>query len=139
MELIVLDEGEDAKASDIEDYGKYSLEELAEEINSGHQAIGEGLRRSAMEVVHNGARLVAAKSKLPHGEWLPWLAKNCPEISQQTASRYVQTYNKAQSNYALMSNLSPTEAYKALGIVKEDNPHVANNSGENEWYTPPVV
>ena len=43
---------------------------------------------------------------MKHGMWLNWLAENCREISQQTASRYMQLYEKIKPNYALMSNLT---------------------------------
>ena len=78
-------------------------------------------RRLAVHVAQVGAWLTAAKAKCQHGEWLPWLADNCAEISQQTASNYMRLYDKAASNYQLIGNLTPTQAYKELGVVRNNN------------------
>src|SRR5262249_24189032 len=37
-----------------------------------------------------GELLKEAKAKLPHGEWLSWLKKQC-ELSQRTAQRYMKS------------------------------------------------
>jgi len=67
------------------------------------------------------ANMVAAKQKCQHGEWLEWLGENCPEISQQTTSNYMRTYQKMidYPNYQLIGNLTPSQAYRELGIVKD--------------------
>jgi N6-adenosine-specific RNA methylase IME4 len=94
--------------------------ELTEWINTGHAAIKMAVRRLAIHVAQVGAWLVAAKDKCQHGEWLPWLAENCPEISQRTAYRYTELYEKFRdSNLSLMANLPITTAYRELGIVKD--------------------
>ena len=78
------------------------------------------VRRLAIHVAQVGAWLVAAKDKCQHGEWLPWLAEYCPEISQRTAYRYTELYEKFRdSNLSLMANLPITQAYRELGIVKD--------------------
>ena len=102
------------------------LDDLAIWINTGHSAIKFAVRRLAVHVAQVGAFLVVAKSKVKHGEWLDWLAENCPEISHDTATRYVKTYHGLRglvndSNYALVRNLTPMQAYKALGIVRDAN------------------
>ena len=53
------------------------------------------MRRLAIHVAQVGGWLIAAKDKCEHGEWLDWLAENCPEISHDTASRYMKLYEKA--------------------------------------------
>jgi len=110
LELMPADEFADVEAS-----------QLAEWVNMGHAAIKMAVRRLAIHVAQVGAFLVAAKDKCQHGEWLPWLAENCPEISHDTATRYMKTYDKMldESNYARMRNLTPTQAYRELGIVKD--------------------
>jgi hypothetical protein len=37
-----------------------------------------------------GERLVKVKDSLKHGEWLPWLKENCPELSERTAREYMR-------------------------------------------------
>ena len=72
-----------------DDFADYSLEDLAQQINNGHQAVEFQVRRMAGHVAQVGAWLVAAKAKCKHGDWL---ADNCPEISRYTSSRYMKTY-----------------------------------------------
>jgi len=108
LELMPADEFADVEAS-----------ELAEWINTGHSAIKMAVRRLAIHVAQVGAFLVAAKDKCQHGEWLDWLKENCPEITQPTAWRYTKLYEKAKSNYSLLNNLTPIQAYRELGIVKD--------------------
>jgi protein gp37 len=107
-----------------DDFADCSLEDLAQQINNGHQAVEFQVRRMAGHVAQVGAWLVAAKAKCKHGDWLDWLADNCPEISRYTSSRYMKTYvqliSKANgSNVARMQHMTPTQAYKALGIVRD--------------------
>ena len=49
--------------------------------------------------------LIAAKAKRTHGEWLPWLAEKCPEISDDSARNYMKTYDRAASNPEIFRNL----------------------------------
>ena len=62
-----------------------------------------------------------AKSKVNHGEWLDWLAENCSEISERTHNNYVRLYNVHQANPQLIADLTPMQAYKALGVVRDAN------------------
>jgi len=118
---------------------KYTLEQLAELINGGQEKIGYGLRYSAIQVCQSGGYLTAAKAKVNHGGWLPWLADNCQEISQQAASNYMRLYEAYKENYQLIGNLTPTQAYKQLGIISNGKAHVSQATGENEWYTPSTI
>jgi hypothetical protein len=99
------------------------LDELATWINTGHAAIKFAVRRLAVHVAQVGAFLVAAKGNVKHGEWLDWLAENCSEITVRTAQRYIGMYEKlsVHPNTTLVSHLTPMQAYKALGIVREMN------------------
>ena len=102
-----------------DDFASFSLDDLAQQINDGHQAIRFSVRRLAGHVAQMGAWLTAAKAKCQHGEWYQWLDSNCAEITQRTATNYMRTYDKAISNRKLISDLTPTQAYKALGVVRE--------------------
>lgn len=105
-----------------DDFTDVSETELADWINTGHIAIKMAVRRLAIHVAQVGAWLVAAKDKCQHGEWLPWLAENCPEISESTHNRYVKTYKKVTANPSVMTdlrNMTPMQGYSHLGIVKD--------------------
>jgi len=111
-------EGGQIKIQHADDFADDSLGDLAERINGGHRGLQVATRRLAGHVAQVGAWLTAAKDKCQHGEWLPWLDDNCAEITQRTATNYMGLYNKAISNQKLISDLTPTQAYKALGVVK---------------------
>jgi len=106
---------------DVNSLESVPLDELAIWINTGHAAIKFAVRRLAVHVAQVGAFLVAAKAKVNHGEWENWLTANCPEVHTATAWRYTQVYKRGESNLALMQDLTPMQAYKALGIVRDAN------------------
>src|SRR3990167_4407011 len=93
-------------------YTTVSLDKLAGLINEGHEKLHSGARRMAIHVAQVGAWLTAAKDKCEHGDWLPWLAKKCPEITDRTARKYMALYRKVEPNRNLSSDLLPTQAYK---------------------------
>ena len=63
----------------------------------------------ACPAYHVNPRLAIAS----HGEWLDWLAFNCPEIGKSTAYNYMGLYEKAEAvNLQLLGNLTPMQAYK---------------------------
>lgn len=108
-------------------------ETLAEWINAGHAAIKMAVRRLAIHVAQVGAWLVAARAKCQHGEWLNWLVQNCPQISQRTAYNYIEIYDELKdANLQLVANLTPTQAYRLVGIIKEDKPQVENTADRSD-------
>jgi Protein of unknown function (DUF3102) len=66
-----------------------SLAELAARINTEHLAASRALKQGAEHAMNAGDLLIEAKVKVPHGQWLPWLAKHC-DISERTAQLYMR-------------------------------------------------
>jgi hypothetical protein len=65
------------------------LAALAAEINAEHRA-GEAAARKGMDHFRKaGAALLKAKAACQHGGWLPWLKKNCPDVAERKAQRYM--------------------------------------------------
>ena len=123
-----------------DDFADYSLDDLAQQINDGHQGLQVATRRLAVHVAQVGAWLTAAKAKCQHGEWLPWLDGNCAEITQRTATNYMGLYHKAMSNQKSISDLTPTQAYKELGVVRNNNgSDWYQSSDSDDWWTPQWV
>ena len=67
-----------------------SLDALAAAINDDHEAV-EHMARSTLDRARAaGDKLLQAKSQVAHGQWLPWLAANCPRLATRTAQAYMK-------------------------------------------------
>nr|WP_234894923.1 DUF3102 domain-containing protein [Sinorhizobium meliloti] len=62
---------------------------MAAEINRAHEAAGLAGRELVRHAIAAGQRLIEAKALVAHGEWLPWLKKNCA-IPTRTAQLYMR-------------------------------------------------
>jgi hypothetical protein len=69
--------------------GSNSLPDLAARIRTEHEATAAALQSAVMHAMTAGDLLIEAKAQLKHGQWLPWLAKNCV-ISERTAQLYIK-------------------------------------------------
>ena len=69
-----------------------SLPDLATRIRAGHSAVIEAKKNIVRKAIEVGGWLKQAKDspEMKHGQWLPWLKANCPEISERTAQRYME-------------------------------------------------
>lgn len=68
-----------------------------------------------------GDLLLRQKTSLPHGAWLPWLVAHCPEISAETARRYMRLSKRSQVT-DLTAATSLRQAYLATGVLPEAPP-----------------
>jgi hypothetical protein len=89
-----------------------SLDAKAEQIRELHQQCEDFTRRTeeaakeaALKAWEAGKRLLEVKESLRHGEWIPWLQKQLPQLSQATVYRYRKIAEFFKS---------PEEAAKAL-------------------------
>jgi hypothetical protein len=74
------------------------LTTLAASINAEH-AQAQAAAGAAVEHARRcGELLIEAKSKTNHGEWLPWLMANCPDIAERTAQAYMRVARACLSN-----------------------------------------
>jgi Protein of unknown function (DUF3102) len=74
------------------------LPELAARIRAEHEATAAALRTSVEHGIAAGELLIEAKSKVPHGQWLPWLNENC-SMSERSASHYRRRRPRAYTSY----------------------------------------
>jgi hypothetical protein len=66
-----------------------ALKAIATDINEEHRLAVGAARRSLEHARRAGDLLIEVKSRLPHGEWLPWLVANC-EFSERSAQGYMR-------------------------------------------------
>src|SRR5262245_45203128 len=64
------------------------LPELARRIDAEHQCFEATVRQALRHARNAGDLLRQAKARLPHGQWLAWLAANCA-VTPRTAQRYM--------------------------------------------------
>lgn len=65
-----------------------------------------------------GRLLNRQKESLPHGEWQPWLAAHCPDISAPTARRYMRLAKRSH-DHSLDDAVGLRQAYLATGVLPE--------------------
>ena len=78
-------------------------------------------RAAITSAVECGNLLLRQKASLPHGAWLPWLAQYCPDISAETARRYMRLSKRSQVT-DLTDATSLRQAYLATGVLPEPPP-----------------
>jgi len=82
-----------------------ALDQLAADINREHEAAECGMRESLLHAKLAGEKLIAAKAKVGHGNWMNWREKNCC-FSHSTALLYM---NVAESWAYFIPNSQPIE------------------------------
>ena len=75
-------------------------------------------RQLGESILEIGQRLIEAKSRLPHGEWLPWLSEKV-DFSEATAQRFMKVA-RGYSNPALVTDLGLSKAMKLLELPDSD-------------------
>jgi hypothetical protein len=65
------------------------LTDLAARINAEHDAASRDAKSALEHAFAAGGFLIEASNKIPHGEWLLWLADNCT-VSERTAQFYMR-------------------------------------------------
>jgi hypothetical protein len=88
--------------------GDNSLPDLAARIKAEHEAVGAAMKHA----IAAGELLAEAKSKVPHGEWLPWLEANC-EMSERTAQAYMRIARE-------LGKLEPAKAQRVADLSVRD-------------------
>ena len=101
-----------------------ALDALADRINTEHEACHASMQKGLEHALKAGTLLLEAKAGLPHGEWLPWLGENCPDISERTVQNYMRLGReipKLESEKAQrVADLSYREAVRVMGTSKND-------------------
>ena len=100
-----------------------SLGELAAAINAEHQAAERTARTALDHARAAGDKLLQAKAQVDHGQWLPWLSANCPDIAVRTAQAYMRlagNWGTLETKYATVAYLPINDALKLLNAPDSD-------------------
>jgi hypothetical protein len=90
------------------------LNTLAAAVRDAHSAVEAAARNVFEHAVKAGTALLAAKERLRHGDWLPWVERSC-EIEKRTAQRYMQI---AGARDELTANASRATHLSLRGLLK---------------------
>jgi hypothetical protein len=100
-----------------------ALETLAEAANDAGEQVEKHAKSAVSIAITAGRALAAAKSQVPHGEWLEWLGKNW-NYSQQTASNYIQI-----ANYQHAGNLTDAKSIReALRMMSDEKQEMVESA-----------
>lgn len=93
------------------------LHDLAQSINAHFAAIVSSGKNALEHALACGDDLLTAKSKMKHGEWLPWLEENC-DVTDRSARRYMTLAKLLppllESKTDTMSDLDVTSGLKLI-------------------------
>jgi hypothetical protein len=106
-----------------------SLADLAHRIKAEHEAVGHAMKRGLGHAIAAGEMLIEAKSRLAHGQWLPWL-DSCG-VSERLAQRYIRlARNRAviEANPTPVSDLGIRGALDLLSVPREPQEEMAGMS-----------
>lgn len=81
------------------------------EIKLASERIKMRMKRTAEDIVEIGKELIAVKSRLPHGQFLPWIQAEF-EMSRVTAFRFMQVAEKFGSQMFHHETFSPTVLFE---------------------------
>ena len=110
-----------------------TLDKLASEINKEAKLAEQHAMQAVNHALNAGRLLTEAKQQCPHGQWLPWMAKNF-EGSARTAQGYMRLFEHKDllANTQRVAHLSVREALKMLA-----EPQAVAPEEKPEPYKPP--
>jgi hypothetical protein len=106
--------------------GEVLLSECAKKIAEHHhislscnRASEEQGNKSVQSAVIAGENLIAAKTLIPHGQWLNWIKECCPDLSEETCQRYMRLAKASHvTDFEKVTSLR--QAYILSGIIDPD-------------------
>ena len=124
-----------------------SLDSLASRIRHAHEQCRATFSAGLDHAVSAGKLLMQAKETIPHGDWLSWLATNCPDISDRLAQKYMQvarelprlqaadpanTPRVADLSFRAALEIVAVNAQTARKIPEADRPEVIEAAAEEK-------
>jgi hypothetical protein len=107
-------------------------------INEAHAAVVAANQTGLEKAIECGEMLRAAKEKVGHSNWMPWLKDNCPNISDRTARDYMWAAKNAEKiedkveNGSGAADLSIRGAKRLLAPEKTEEQKAAQKAKKEE-------
>jgi len=95
------------------------LIDLADRINQEHRACEQSLRSGLQHALECGRLLAQAKKQLAHGEWLPWLKRNCA-VTPRAAQGYMRVASRWPQLEARTQHVSHLTYRQALALLTDE-------------------
>jgi phage N-6-adenine-methyltransferase len=95
------------------------LEAVAADINLAHREAQQYAAKAVERALTAGDLLLEAKTRVAHGQWLPWLKENCPDISTRTIQNYMRVARELPVEMRSAAHL-PNSLRDALRITSGD-------------------
>ena len=96
-----------------------SLNELADAINSEYRQSQALFQKGVTHSRNMGEYLLKVKEQVEHGQWLPWLSANCPDVAERTAQacmRLARNWGTIEGKSATVADLTINEALKLIPL-----------------------
>jgi N6-adenosine-specific RNA methylase IME4 len=93
------------------------LEALAAEIRWHEGQARRRLGEAIEHFVQAGGRLVVAKGQVPHGAWLPWVARQFPDWGERYVRQLMELARLVAANRQLTADL-PADPVRAIRLIK---------------------
>jgi hypothetical protein len=87
---------------------------VLEALSLASAAVGKALAAGQM--------LAEVKAGLPHGQWLPWLARHLPELSEDTAERWIKAVTNAAVGAGIQTATLSLPFSQVLALAPADLP-----------------
>jgi hypothetical protein len=108
-----------------------AMDDIAARINAAHEAVLSAAKAVVERAIEAGELVLAQKARLAHGQWLPWLAQNCPSIHPRMAQRYMRLAENRATLEAKTTRVSDLSLRGALKLIDDFPASDAVRPGED--------
>ncbi len=105
--------------NDLISFENMELEHLAEAANMAAEQVEKSARSMVQHADRAGRALLEAKSRLPHGNWLPWLGANFDQ-SISLANKYMAIASNSECIPNLLEAPNITQAMRMITEAREE-------------------
>lgn len=96
--------------------------DIAGQINEAYRLAQEHAHTAVEHARRAGELLLQAKELVAHGDWLPWLSANVPDISERTAQGYMRLARECLADPANPQRVALLSLRAALADLADPKP-----------------